>query len=807
MGQDIRLALRGLIKAPGFTLIAVVTLALGMGGTTMVASIVDPLMLRPRPFGARSDRLVTLHSTHPTQAQDWDGSRISYADLRDIRDESRTLEAIEGFFDRNVSLAGDDESERVLGASVTPGLFSLLGVTPQLGRMFRDDDGALAGAESVVILSDALWRRRFGADPAIVGRGVPINGRVVSVIGVMPPGFRFPEREDLWLPYAARRDENRSQRFLLGLALLRERVDPGQAQAELDGLARRMAGRHPETNRDWGIHLMRIRDFYVTPQTRRALGAVQGAVAFALLVAAINVAGLLVARGIGRRRELTVRLALGAGRYRLVRLLLVESVLLALAGGLAGLMLASWGVDALLASMYEPPPYWVHLSFDGRIVTFVLLLAVVTALVSGLLPALRVSHVDRMQGLSDGGRTAGAGPAQRRLQGALVVAQVALSLALLTGATLLVGSAIRLQYADAGFNPTRLLSLRVYLAGDRYDAPAARAQVLRDIVERARALPGVAAAGFTGTIPADDGGQTVRVVPERGVATPGRELGVQMIPAMPEFWSAMALALVDGRSFTAAEAADAQADVVVVNRRLADAFWPGDSALGRRLGLVDDARTRWFRVVGVAPNLVYEELGEETAQSRLVVYMPYARLGWRTMALLVRASGDPAALAAPVRRVLREVDQAIAPYDVLTMSQRRVATQWGERFIGEMFASFALMALLMAALGAYGVIAYAVGQRTREIGVRLALGAKPGMVAWLFLRRGVALTALGLAFGAPLALATARAVQSLLFNLSPWTGSMWSTLPLALAAAILSASYVPAWRASRTDPVTALRYE
>jgi len=658
-----------------------------------------------------------------------------------------------------------------------------------------------------VLVSDAIWRRRFGGDPSVIGRAVQVNGRAVTVAGVMPPGFRFPARHDLWLPYDRPRDQARAERFFLGLALLADGVTFGEAQAELDTIAGRLAARYPESNREWGLHVMGLRDLFVSAATRGALSAMLAAVGLVLLVGAINVASLLLARGVGRERELTVRAALGAGRARLVRLLFAESVLLAAAGGFVGLLFASWGLDALLSSMAEPPPYWVHTAIDGRVMVFVTGLAFVTSLVCGLLPAYRTSRVHLVQGLADGSRAVGATPANLRLQGGLVVGQVALSLVLLLGATLLMRSTMRLQYADAGFDLTPLLSLRIYLAGDRYDPPEAKSRALRDITDRVRSLPGVSAAGFTSSIPADDGGLTVRAVPERSPIVQGEETGVQMMATMPEFWAALALDLLDGRTFTDAEALDPAADVVIVNRRLADLFWPGETALGRRIGIVQPEGPRWLRVVGVAPDLVYEEFGEETAQSRFNVFVPYGRLGWRTMALLVRTSGDPAALIGSVRRTLHQVDPAIAPYDVMTMWQRRAFTQWGERFLGQMFAAFAITALLMACLGTYGVTSSSAGQRTREVGVRLALGAKAGDVVWLFMRRGITLTAIGLVLGVPLAVATARALGALLYDVSPWSPAVWAGVPLALVGVILTASYLPARRASQTDPAVALRQE
>lgn len=807
MLADLRVGLRGLIKVPGFTLAAIATLALGMGATTVVFSLVDALIIRPQPFGARSDRLVTLHSTHPTQAQDWDDSEVSFADLGDFREQAQSLEDVEGYFTRTVALVGADESERVPAASVTIGLFGLLGVDAARGRTFREGEGADPGFEQVVVLSDAIWRRRFGADPSIVDRAVRINGRALTVVGIMPEGFRFPGLHDLWFPYVPARLPPRDQRGVMAVGLLRPDVGVGRVHAELSAIARNLGTRFPDTNRDWDVRVLPLRDFYVSASARRGVTAILAASFFVLFVGAINVAGLLLTRGMGRHRELMLRAALGAGRGRIARLLLAESVLLSAAGAAAGLLLASWGIDALIASMVETLPYWVHLGIDGRVLAFVFGTSVATSVVCGLLPALRVSRPDLQRALADGGRAAGGGPVAHRLQGALVVGQAALSLALLIGATLLVRSSVALWTADAGFNPAPLLSVRIYLAGDRYDPNAVKVQALEQIGAQVRALPGVVAASFTGSIPADDGGPTIRVVPEGAAATPGDDLGVQMIVTMPDLWDALALRLHEGRTFSETESRAAEADVVIINRRLAERLWPGGGAVGRTLTVREAEGLRALRVIGVAPNLVYEELGEETVQSQLNVYMAPGSAGRRTMALLVRTTGDPAAVAGAVRRVLHDVDPAIAPYDVLTMRARRAYTQWGERFLSRMFTGFAVAALLMACLGAYGVMAYSTAQHTREIGVRLALGATGRDVVWLFLRRGVLLTALGLALGAPLAFATARSLAALLYRVSPWSPSIWVGTPLVLGLALLAAGFLPAWRASRTDPALALRQD
>jgi predicted permease len=485
---------------------------------------------------------------------------------------------------------------------------------------------------------------------------------------------------------------------------------------------------------------------------------------------------------------------------------MTESLVLAAGGGVLGVLCAGWGLDALVASNPEPPPYWVRLAVDGRILGFCAALSVLTAIACGLLPALRVSRTDSSSGALHGGR-AGASPAQRRLQGALVVGQIALSFSLLVGATLLAKSTLALQQADAGFDPRPLLSLRLYMAGDTHETPAARARALNAAIGRISTLPGVAGAGAIGAIPGDDGGDGIRLVPERGVSAPGEEIGAQAIPVASDVFGALGLQLIEGRAFTAAEVEQPEADVIVVNARLAARFWPGQSAIGRTLRIVEPQRTTACRIVGVAPDLVYEELGEETAQSQLNVYVPYARAGWRTMALLVRTPGNPAAVTGGVRGAVRATDPAFAAFDVMTMTERRLFTSWGERFVGRTFGAFAIAALLLACVGAYGLTAYAAAQRTREIGLRVAIGATRRAILQLLLARAVRLAAIGWLAGLPLAFASARLVQGLLFRVSPWTAEVWGLLPLALLGMVLLASFLPARRASLTDPATALRQD
>jgi putative ABC transport system permease protein len=804
MFQDLRYALRSLLRARSFTAAAVLTLALGIGTTTVVYAVLDALLLRPLPFGDRSDRLVTLHSTHPTQAQDWDDSELSYPDLVDLRDATTALVGLEGLVGRNLSLATERDAERVAGASVTPGLFRLLGVAPQLGRDFRDDEGAEPGFESVALISHGVWQRLFGGAGDVIGRALPVNGRSLTVIGVMPQGFGFPEQHDIWLPYRMPRDQWRERRNLMAVGLLAEGRTVADARSELSAHAVSLAQRYPASNRGWGVHALALRELFVGDATRRGLTAMLIAVALVLLVSCANVAGLFLARGIGRSRELSIRAALGAGRGRLVRLMLTESVLLAIAGGLVAILLAAWGIELLLRMVAEPMPYWAMVQLDARVAIFASVASLLAAATSGVLPALRLSHVNAERSDLQGGRT-GSTPSQRRLQAALVAGQVALSLTLLIGASLLARSTMALRSADVGFDASPLLSARLYVAGDAYDDVTARAAMIDRLIERLAEIPGVEGAAGTGAIPADDGGQGIRLVPVQGSRTPDDYIGAQLVPVTPTFFDTLGLQLVEGRTFSGEEARRAESDVVIVNRRLAERFWSGDSAIGRSLQIATASSPETYRVIGVAPDLVYEELGEETEQSQLMLYVPYARAPWRTMALMLRAPEDPVQAAAPLRTAVREIDPFFAAYDVQTMTRRRIVTSWGERFLAQTFAAFSVTALLLACVGIYGLTAYTAAERQREVGIRLAIGAQRRDIIRLLLRRGVWLAAAGCAVGLPMAFAASQLLAGLLFRVSPWDAAVWLVAPATLAVAVLLSSFMPARRASLLDPVEAMR--
>lgn len=802
--HDLRLTARALRKRPAFAAAAFVIVAVGIGANVTVFSIANAVLLRPMPFGDRSERVVTVHSTHRTRAEDWGDSRLSFPDLLDVRGAS-SLEAVGGYLSRAIALQADGETDRVAAGSVTPNLFPLLGVPPILGRSFTPEDAAEPGFESVVLLTHGLWQRRFGGDPFIVGRGVWINGRTLTVVGVMPRGFRFPERDDLYLPYGWSRSP-RSQRSTTAVALLREGVTLGQAQSELDAIAARLAETSPDTNRGWGLRVLTFRDLMIGPAERGFTWTLLAAVGLVLVIVCANLANLLLVRGTSRRHEIGIRAAMGASRARLARELLLESFLLAVPGALLGFLLSAWALDAIVAAWPEELPYWVHINPDVRVVAFTAGVTILTALAVGALPAIRLSR----SGVNDLLKLAGRGSpddggVRQRLQGALVVVQVAFCLGLLVSADLMIRSAMALQRADSGFDDTQITTFRTYLAGDAYDAVASRAAVFSRMIEALEATPGVRGAAATNSIPIDDGGYAIRLS-DPAAASPEAELGASAIAITPRFFDVLGLRLLDGRGFTAAEALDPQADVAIVNETLARRLWP-DGATERRLGLISDGRVESRRVIGVAPDIVFEEFGEATEQSRLNVYLPYARAGGRVMAVMIRADRDVRALSSAIRTTMRERFPQAPVYDLRSMAEIRAFTTWEQRFFGGTMGVFAVVALLLACAGVYGVVAYSVARRTRELGVRVALGAHPARLLGMVLWQGTRLGALGTIVGVPLAWVAWQALSSFLYGVDEHPVALLARLAVPLLAVVALATAIPAWRATRVAPAVALRAE
>jgi predicted permease len=803
--QDFVHAIRSLRKRPGFTTAAIVTITIGIGANVTVFSIVNAMLLRPLPFGDRSARIVTVHSTHRMQAEDWGwgDSELSYPDLLDLRAAS-AFEGMAGYVPRNFTLSGEDNAERVQGGSVTPDLFAVLGIEPLLGRGFLPDDGVAPGLESVVILTHGLWQRRYGADLGIVGRSIIINDRARTVVGIMPPNFKFPERDELYMPL---RWDNapRAARSVNIIGALKPGMTIERAQSELATIAQHLSEVYPESNRGFGVRVMPFRESQIGGDERALSLALMAAVGFVLLVACANLANLLLVRGAARQREIAVRAALGASRSRLIAHVLGETLVLALAGASLGVLASQWSLDFIRQSFPEELPYWMRFDVDVRIVLFALAAALFTALAIGLLPALRAARASVANDLKDTARGVSLGPAAQRLQGSLAIAQVALCLALLVGANLMIRSFLALQNADLGFDFRPLVTARAYLAGDAYDDVQARANFFGRAVETLAALPGVTAAAATTSIPGDDGGSTVRLVID-GQASAEEDLSASTVGVTAGIFDALGLKLIEGRGFTAAEARDPAARVTIINHRLAERLWPGESALDRRVGLRAPDAVTWFRIVGVAPDVQYEEVGEETDASLMNLYVPYAAGGARTMAFIVNAQA-PGTLIEPMRNALKQLHGGLPLYELMPMSERRRFTTWEQRFFGQMMGAFAGVALLLACIGVYALLSYAARRRAQEIGVRLALGARPQDVTWLFVRQGSFIGVGGLILGLVLAAAVAQALSGTLWGVQVIDVPLYAGMGAALFGVVLLASYWPARRASRTDPVQAMRAE
>jgi putative ABC transport system permease protein len=796
-------AARSIRRRPALAAIMAVTLALGLGANTVVFSLAKSILFVDAPFGPNTGRVVSIHSTHPTRAAQLDDAALSPVELAAVR-AGAGLAAVEGFVERNVTLETEEGAARVVAASVTPGLFGLVGAHPALGRTFQDADAAEWGAEPTIVLADALWRRRYGADAGIVGRTIVVNGRNLEVVGVMPPGFAFPERSQLWLAYRAPVSDPPGDRFVGTLGLLRPGDTAPALEQRLAPVAADLARRFPDASQGYRFRALRFPDGLVA-DTASAMRLLLAAVTVVLLVACANLAGLLLARSVERRRELAVKAALGASRGTLVRELLAEVLLVSLAGAVAGWLLARAAVPAIVASFPMRPPYWMRFDVDAAAFGYCLLLALVTALAAGLLPAWRQASGDPVSDLKAGARsTADAGT--RFLQDGIVGLQVAFCLALVVLARLLIGSFLNLQAADAGVREAGLLTFRAYLAGDAVDPTSAKAQALARLLDALRARPSVTSTAVTTAIPADDGGPQVAVVRESAVRAE-EELPATLVGVSDGAFAAMGGGLLRGRELARGEFADPEAPVAIVSASLARALADGGDPIGQTLTVRERAGVVRRTIVGIAPDVQYEEFGEETAALRRAVYVPYARFASRSVAFLVRTEGPPGPLASELRALARAAYPGLAVFDVRTMTEVRTETTWEQGFFARLMALFAGAALALAAMGLSGVLQRFVASRTREIGVRRALGASSADVVRLVVMRAAGVALAGGVLGTLLASLAARGLGGLLFGITPATADVLLVATLAVASLVALCAAVPALRALRVDPVTALRAE
>jgi putative ABC transport system permease protein len=806
--QDVRFAVRILVKSPGFTLVAVLCLALGIGANTTIFSVVNAVLLRPFPY-ADPDRIVALHGTQP--ANDVKRGGVSWLDFQDLREQSRSFSAIGAYDTRSLAFSGStgEEPERVLGAGISAGLFPILGEKPALGRNFREDEDR-PGAPPVLLLSHDLWVRRFNGDRAVIGRAVTVNGLPRTVVGVMAPRFKFPYQQLAWIPLTPLvHEEKRNDRGLAVLARLAPGVTFGQADSEMKAVAGRLAALYPDTNEGRGARLLALRDELASDTMRLIILTMLGAVACVLLIACANVANLLLARATARQREIAVRAAFGAGRGRIVRQLLTESLLIALAGAALGIAFGHFGLLWMEASVpaSNQAPYWMRFTIDGPVLLFILTIAVLTGILFGLAPALQAGQTDLNNTLKEGGRGAGGSVARNRLRSLLVIAEVALALVLLVLAALFSRSFLALQNADGGLSTAHLMTMRFYLTGEPYKEDEAKTRRVEDIVQRLEAIPGIESAGVSNNIALSGGGGGDAIVIDGQAFERGREPEIFYAGVTAHFFRTLGVPLLQGRSFTDREARE-RSGLAVVNQTFVKKLFPGGDggqALGRRFRLKNGEPGEWLTIIGVVRDYSNDDVNDPIEPSAYLPY-PYQTVASNGLTLRTTAAA-PAQVTASVRSVLRAADAGIPLYDVYTLEELRQQGYWESRLFSGMFSVFGAISLLLAAIGVYGVLSYSVSQRVREIGVRVALGARREDVLRLIVGQGVRLALVGVGLGVLLALGATRVIARLLYGISASDPLSFAGIALLLTAVAALASYAPANRAMAIDPLEALRSE
>ena len=802
--QDIRFALRSLRKSPGFAVVAAVTLALGIGTNTTMFSVVENILIRPFPFAAPS-RLAVLYERQPKN--DVRRASPSYQNFLDWQRQTKAFSMLAAQTAQSTVLSDEEEPLRLLGGVVSWNLFPLLGVEPALGRQFREDEDR-PGATGVVLIGHGLWRQRYHGDSGILGRVIQINGRPHTIVGVMPPGFRFPESQDLWIPIAPiHHDTPRNAR---GFAVF-GRLAPGatleQAAAEIAGIERRLVDVYPDANRDWEATAEGLAVELIPDDVRLILLTMMGAVTFVLLIACANVANLLLARATGRQREVAIRTALGASRWRIVRQLLTESVIVALLGAVGGALLAAWGTQLIWLGI--PPedgvPYYIQWSMDVPTLVYTLVVAVIVGIVFGLAPALEATRGSLQESLKDGSRGAVGGGRRNRVRNTLVVAEVALSLVLLVGASLFVRSFLNAMGESGGVDTRPLMTMRFYMPGQVYDSAAPKARRVADIVARLEALPGVVAATASNTIPLSGGGNGGSIEVEGKPEPPDRLHRIFWTGVTAHWLRTLNVPLIAGRDFTEREASESL-PVAIVNRTMAERFWRNDDPVGRRFRLTGDSAIGWVTVIGVIRDIHNEDIDE--TERTPSAYLPYPYLATRNTGLTIRVAGsNPTAIVTSARAAIRAADPALPVFEVATLEAVRRQGFWYLRLYSWMFGVFGVIALLLAAVGVYSVLAYNVAQRTQEIGVRMALGARARDVLRLVVGQGVRLALFGVGIGLLAAFGMTRVLVSILFQVGPSDPLSYGGVALFLGGVAALASYIPARRAMRVDPMVALRYE
>jgi putative ABC transport system permease protein len=803
--QDVRYALRVLWKQPGFTAVALLAIALSIGANTTIFSAVDVLLLRPFAF-EKPDDVYFIWERNP-QSGLQRGS-VSPANFIDLRAQVKTLENLSAFGDTSFNLSEGDKPERVQGTAISPALFNVIGAKPQLGRTFTAEEEE-PGKSRVVVISDGLWRRRFAADASIVGRELKLNGQSYTVVGVMPPKFSFPPNGgDIWQPLAFDPAEARTRgdHYLRVFGRLKNGATPDEVSAEVSSIARQLAQVYPDTNAGRTFGIESITTNY-TRGPRAGLTVLLGAVAFVLLLACANVANLLLVRASARQKEIAIRMAMGASRLRLIRQLLTESVVLSMAGGALGVLLAVWGVALIAAgipqSLSKYLPGWENIGVNLRALAFTLAVSVLTGLIFGLAPALQATKTNFNEALKDGGRTSG-GQSRNRLRSLLVVTEITLSLVLLIGAGLMIRSFVGLLKVEPGFNPANVVVLDIGLQGKKYDDRAARVTFYQQLLRKIETLPGVERAGAVNYAPMSRSNSSSSFTVEGRPLPKDEEIFADWRPSSPGYTEAMNIPLKRGRRLSDTDDRQDAPRAILINERLAERFFAGEDPLGKRLDLGDGAKNGYWEIVGVVGNVKHEGLEEEISPE---VYVPYAKAAWRGMTVAVRTTNDPAQVVSAVQNELRGLDRDQPVFNVRTMDRVVKESLAPQRVTTWLLVIFASIALLLAGIGIYAVMSYTVAQRTHEIGVRMALGAQPGDILRMVIRQGMLLTFAGLAAGLVASLLVTRGMTKILYGVKATDPATFIAISLLLTLVALAAHYFPARRATRVDPMIALRYE
>jgi len=805
--QDLKFGLRMLVKNPGFTLVAVITIALGIGINSTVFTLTNAVLLKGLPF-EKPEEILHISAADPSQGIT--RMSMSYLDFVDLRTQAKSFTGIAAYSPQATDLSDDfGSAERVNGARLTPNTFSLLGQKPLRGRDFRPGEDA-ASAEPVALIGYGLWQTRYGGKEDVIGKSVKANQKFYTVVGIMPQGMKFPNNEELWIPLVPGDTEKRGSRAHNVVARLQPGVSPQVALNELDVIGQNLSQSYPETNKNIKVTVQTSSEFYNGGPIRTVFLVMQGAVAFVLLIVCANIANLLLARAVRRTRETSIRTALGASRWRIVRQFLIENVMLSFMGGTIGLGLSVLGVQLFDAAVENSgKPYWIVFSYDYHVALFFLGICVITGILFGLAPALQIARANIGENLKEGGRGSSGGTRTRRLTGVLLIGEIGLTIVLLVGAGLMIRSFLNSQFFDLGVRTENMLVARVAARGPKYPQPSNIVSFEQRLVDRLNQIQGVESLAVASNPPAGGAGGRQLRLQDRNIADANNKPPtVNALIIAPGYFRALGLGTTQGREFTEADGAPG-AEAVIVNDSFAGKYFPNDNAVGKHIKLGAKDHAPWIRIVGISPRIVQTPggLGQQQDLYPPLVYIPFRQEPVAGFNVMVRSRMPREKLTAELRNGLRDIDPELPLFNIATLDELIAQRSWPFRVFGTLFATFAFIALVMSSVGIYGVTAYGINQRTSEIGVRLALGATTRQVMWLILQQGLIRIVIGLTLGIAAAWGMSRVLASVLFQVTATDPLTFVTISLLLGIVTITACLVPASRAMRMDPASALRRE